>query len=151
MYHLAQYNIARARAPLSDPLLADFVAAIARVNAAAEQWAGFVWRLKDESGASSSYVQAYDDERMLINLTVWESVEALRAFTYSLPHVDIFRRRAEWFEPHDGPALVMWWIPAGHIPAVAEATERLNHLAANGPTEHAFTFKQSFPDSMQAR
>jgi hypothetical protein len=144
MVHLAQYNIARARAPLSDPLLAGFVAEIARLNAIAEQSPGFVWRLKDENGASSSYVRAYEDERMLINFSVWESIEALKAYTYGDAHLALFRRRAEWFEPHDGPSLVMWWIPAGHIPPVAEAVERLAHLTANGPTPYAFNFKQSF-------
>ena len=145
MAHLAQFNIARARAPLNDPLLADFVAAIERVNAAAEQAPGFVWRLKGEGGASSSYVRAYDDERILITLSVWESVEALRGYTYSAPHLESFRRRAEWFEPAEpsGPSLVLWWIPAGHIPTLEEARERLEHLAAKGPSEYAFSFKTS--------
>ncbi len=141
MYHLAQYNIARARAPLNDPLLADFVAALAHVNEAAEKAPGFVWRLKDESGASSSYVRAYDDERMLVNFSVWESVEAFRSYTYAAPHLDFFRRRAEWFEPHTDPYLVLWWIDAGHIPTIEEADERLRHLTAHGPTDYAFTFK----------
>jgi len=142
MLHLAQYNIARARASLNDPLLRDFVAAITRVNEAAEASPGFVWRLKDENGGSSSYVQAYDDERMLVNLSVWETMEALRAYTYSAPHLQILRRRAEWFEPHRGPSLVLWWIEPGHAPTVAEADERLQHLAANGPDDYAFTFKR---------
>ena len=141
MVHLAQYNIARARAPLGNPLLADFVAAIECVNAAAETAPGFVWRLKDESGASSSYVRAYDDERLLVNLSVWESVDALRAYTYAAPHVEIFRRRGEWFEPHQGPSLVLWWIAAGHVPTVQEATERLEHLTAHGASPYAFTFR----------
>jgi heme-degrading monooxygenase HmoA len=145
MFQLAQYNIGRAKGPLFSSQLADFVAAIDRVNAAAELAPGFVWRLKDESGASSSYVRAYDDERMLVNLSVWESIEALRAYTYSAPHVDIFRRRGEWFEPHDGPGLVLWWIGAGHIPGIEESIRRLERLARHGPTPHAFTFKQSFP------
>jgi heme-degrading monooxygenase HmoA len=144
MLHLAQYNIGRALAPLTDPLLAGFVAEIARINEEAERAPGFVWRLTDETGASSSYVQAYEDERMLINLSVWESIESLRAFTYSDPHVAIFRRRGEWFEPHQGPYLVMWWVPAGHVPTVEEAAERLEHLSENGPTPYAFTFKQSY-------
>lgn len=142
MLHLAQYNLARARAPLSDPLLADFVAAIAEVNEAAEAAPGFVWRLKDENGGSSSYVRAYDDDRVLVNLSVWQSMEALRAFTYSSPHVQIFRRRAEWFEAHDGPSLVLWWIEAGHIPTVEEADARLQHLASKGQDDYAFTFRR---------
>jgi hypothetical protein len=101
MFHLAQYNIARARAPLSHPLLADFVAAIESVNAAAEQAQGFVWRLKDESGASSSYVRAYDDERMLINLSVWESSRPC-AHTHT-PHRRGFPA-LRMVQPHDGPS-----------------------------------------------
>lgn len=143
MHHLAQYNIARARAPLGDPLLGDFVAAIARLNEAAERAPGFVWRLKDESGASSAYVRAYDDPRMLVNLSVWESVDALRAYTYAAPHIELFRRRAEWFEPHAGPSLVLWWIEAGHKPTVEEADARLRHLAVHGPTEYAFNFRSA--------
>ena len=141
MLHLAQYNVARARASLGDPLLAEFVAAIARLNEAAEAAPGFVWRLKDGDGASSSYVHAYEDERILVNLTVWESVEALRAYTYAMPHVDIFRRRAEWFEPPEGPSLVLWWVEAGHIPTLDEADARVRYLAEHGPSEYAFTFK----------
>lgn len=87
---------------------------------------------------------AYDDERMLINLAVWESIEALRAYTYAAPHLEIFRRRAEWFELHAGPSLVLWWIPAGHIPTIEESPERLKRLASEGPSPEAFTFKQSF-------
>jgi heme-degrading monooxygenase HmoA len=143
MLHLAQFNIGRGRAPLDDPAMAEFVNALDQVNTAAEQSPGFVWRLKDDNGASSSYVRAYEDERMLISLSVWESIEAVRAFTYGEPHVLFFRRRAEWFEPHGGPNLVLWWIPAGHIPTVREAVERMEHLIANGPTAHAFTFKSA--------
>ena len=150
MPHLAQYNIARARAPLSDPALAGFVSEIAKLNAIAEQSPGFVWRLTDDTGASSSYVRAYKDELMLINLSVWESVEALRTYTHSEPHVGMFRRRREWFEPHPGPSLVMWWIPEGHIPTVKEAAGRLEHLESHGPTPYAFTFKQSFASQLSA-
>jgi heme-degrading monooxygenase HmoA len=143
-FHLAQLNIGRGIAPLNDPAMAEFVAAIPEFNALAEASPGFVWRLKDESGASSSYVRAYDDERMLLNLSVWESVDALRAYTYASAHRQIFSRRKEWFEPHQGPYLVMWWVPAGHVPTVEEALERLAQLAAHGPTPQAFTFKESF-------
>src|SRR5438270_3311505 len=100
MRHLAQYNIGRALAPLNDPRMSGFVQAIAQVNEAAEASPGFVWRLKDESGGSSSYVRAYEDELQLVNLSVWESLETLRAFVQSKIHLDAFRRRRAWFEPH---------------------------------------------------
>jgi hypothetical protein len=144
MRHLAQYNIARARAPLTDPLLLDFVSAIAHLNEIAEQAPGFVWRLKDENGASSSYVRAHDDERMLVNLSVWDSIESLRSYAYGPAHLQIFRRRAEWFEPHTGPSLVLWWIDAGHLPSVEEAEGRLAQLSADGPGPAAFHFQRPF-------
>lgn len=144
-FHLAQLNIAHARAALDDPSMADFVAQLDAVNALAEASPGFVWRLQGDSGQSSSYLHFYPDPNLLVNLTVWESVEALYAYTYRSDHVAVFRGRKQWFAPHDGVYLVLWWVPAGHIPTVAEADERLDHLRAHGPTPFAFTFRQQFP------
>ncbi|HYM15855.1 MAG TPA: DUF3291 domain-containing protein [Dehalococcoidia bacterium] len=142
-WHVAQYNIARLVAPLDDPRIADFVAALDRVNALGDTSAGFVWRLQTEDGTSTS-VRVRGDDRILVNFTAWESVEALFQFTYHSGHAEIFRRRREWFEQPAEAYLVLWWVPAGHIPSVAEADERLDHLRAHGPTERAFTFKQRF-------
>jgi heme-degrading monooxygenase HmoA len=144
-YYLAQFNIARALAPLNDALLADFVAQIDAVNAEAEGSPGFIWRLKDEMGQSSSYIQAYSDPNMLINLTVWESVESLHAYTYRSGHAAVFRRRKEWFAPSEQAAVVLWWVPAGSLPTLEEARERLEYLWAHGPTARAFTFRHLFP------
>jgi len=143
-FHLAQFNTARALAPLDDPLLADFMAQLDEINGLAERSPGFVWRLQDASGNATT-IRAYDDPRMLINLSVWESVEALFDFAYKTDHTRVLARRKEWFEYPDGPNLVLWWIPAGTLPSLAEAAARLVHLGAHGPTAHAFTFKQRFP------
>lgn len=143
-YHLAELNIARAVAPLDQPAMAHFVANLDRINAMGDASPGFVWRLQDESGAATS-IRAFDDPLMIVNLTVWESTEALRAYAYRSGHVDVFRRRREWFVPLDGPSLVLWWVPAGHRPTVAEAKARLERLAAEGPTAEAFTLKTTFP------
>jgi Domain of unknown function (DUF3291) len=145
MHQLAQINIARAVAPLDDPRLADFVAQLDEINTLAESSPGFVWRLKDDNGLSSSYVKAYDDPNMLVNMSVWASVESLYQFTYKSNHMNVFRERRNWFEAPSKPHLVMWWIPAGHIPTVEEAKERLALLERLGPTAEAFTFKQIFP------
>jgi len=142
-YHLAQLNIGRSVAAIDDPAMADFVANLDRINALGEATPGFVWRLKDETGSATA-IRAFDDPLMIVNLTVWTSVEALRGYVYRSDHADLFRRRREWFVPLDGPSLVLWWVPAGHIPTVAEARERLDHLAANGPTRIAFTLKTTF-------
>jgi Domain of unknown function (DUF3291) len=146
-HHLAELNIGRTVAPLDDPALADFVADLERINGLGDASPGFVWRLTDEFGAATS-IRAFDDPLMIVNLTVWESIETLREYAYRSAHVEVLRRRREWFVPLDGPSLVLWWIPAGHVPSVVEARERLDHLAANGPTPSAFTFKTTFPPEL---
>jgi hypothetical protein len=144
-YHLAQYNIARLVAELDDPRLAGFVDALDRINQLGDGSPGFVWRHKNDDGNSTATRVYPDDPLVVINFTVWESIEALFEYTYHSDHVEVFRRRREWFDEHEGAYLVMWWIPAGHIPSVEEAIERLEHLQAHGPSPHAFTFKQRFP------
>jgi heme-degrading monooxygenase HmoA len=144
MYHLAQVNIARALAPLDDPLLAAFVAQLDAINALADASPGFVWRLQTDDGNATS-IRAYDDERIIVNMSVWDSLEALTAFVYVSAHRAVMRRRREWFARFDGPYMALWWVPAGHLPDVAEARERLNHLRAHGPTPFAFSFQQPFP------
>ena len=142
-FHLAQINVARAVAPTDSPVLAEFMAALEAVNALAESSPGFVWRLQDDSGDAVS-IRVFDDDQIIINLTVWESIDALFEFAYHSHHVDYFRRRREWFDRYPAAHLALWWVPAGHIPTVGEAKQRLEHLDANGPTPYAFTFKQRF-------
>ena len=142
-YHLAQINIARLLAPIDDPQIADFVANLDRINALGDNWPGNVWRLQTEDGDATA-MRVFDDPMFIINMTVWESIEALFEFTYSSDHVDIFRRRGEWFEKMEKPHLVMWWVPAGHIPTVEEAKEKLEYIEQRGPTPEAFTFKKRF-------
>jgi len=143
--HLAQVNIALPREPVDSPALAEFVASLEPVNALAESAPGFVWRLQDESGDATS-IQAFDDERLLINMSVWESANALWDFVYSGRHLDVMRRRREWFMRMAEVFVALWWVPAGSAPMIADARERLEHLAEHGPTPHAFTFKQRFPE-----
>ena len=120
-YHLAQINVGRTIAPLDFPRMGDFVEQLPIVNALADKSPGFVWRLQDASA-----VQALDDPLLLINISVWESIESLQQFTYfSRNHLGALRNRSQWFERHGAPHLALWWVPAGHIPSVAEAMERL--------------------------
>ena len=139
--HVAQVNIALPREPLDSPALAEFVANLEPVNALADTAPGFVWRLQDDSGDATS-IKAFDDERLIINMSVWESIAALWAFVYDGGHLDVMRRRREWMTKLAETHMALWWVPAGHIPTIGEAEERLDHLRAHGPTEHAFTFKQ---------
>jgi hypothetical protein len=143
-HHLAQINVARFIRPNDDPANADFMAALAGVNAEAEASPGFVWRLKDETDNATSIEAVPGDPRFIVNLTVWESVDALAAFTYrQRDHLAIMRRRREWFEPMT-PALALWWIPAGTVPTVADGLAKLALLASAGPTRDSFTFRDPF-------
>lgn len=150
--HLAQVNIALAREPLDTPLLAEFMAQLAPVNAGADVAPGFVWRMQTEDGDATGVRGFGDDERLIINLTVWESLEAMRDFVFSDPaHLAVMRRRREWFE-RLALHTVLWWVPADHEPSVAEAEARMEHLREHGPTPHAFTFRAHFaPDDTRAR
>jgi hypothetical protein len=146
--HLAQLNIGRLRAPLDDPRIADFRDNLDRVNALAESSPGYVWRLQDEGGNATSF-NPFDDDLTIINLTVWESIEALADFTYRSGHASFLRRRREFFESPSQPILCLWWIPEGELPAIDDAIARLEHLRAHGPTPRAFTFRHRFPPDSQ--
>lgn len=143
-WQLAQVNIARFRKPADDPANADFMAALDHVNALAEASPGFVWRLTGE-GNNAVDLQPFDDPNIAINMSVWESVDALAAFVYrNMDHRGVMRRRREWFE--EMPVyMALWWVPAGARPTIAEAKARLALLEARGPSNEAFTFRQPFP------
>jgi Domain of unknown function (DUF3291) len=143
-FHLAQVNIGRLRAPLEDPIMEGFRSQLDPINALADRSPGFVWRLQTEDGNATA-IRPFDDERMAINMSVWESLEALQQFVYRSEHVGPLRNRMQWFEPIEAPILALWWIPAGQIPTVAEAQERLEHLKERGPSPYAFTFRTPFP------
>ncbi len=145
MRHLAEVNIGRLRYPLDDPRMADFVDNLDLVNGIAERSEGFVWRLKDDSGNATS-IQAFADPQIIVNLSVWENIEALERYVWQTVHKRFYGRRTEWFEHLAGPHLAMWWIGAGHRPTAAEARERLERLAADGPTEFAFGW-ESIPSA----
>jgi len=142
-FHLAQVNIAQARAPMDSPVMAGFANALDEINALAEQSRGFVWRLKTAAG-NATEIRAYDDPRIVFNLSVWESVEALKEYVYRSMHRSFFARRAEWFDKMAGTHLALWWIPAGAIPEVADAKARLEHLSQHGESPRAFTFRRLF-------
>ncbi|HEX5014767.1 MAG TPA: DUF3291 domain-containing protein [Candidatus Limnocylindrales bacterium] len=150
-FHIAQLNVGRALAPMDDPKLADFMAWLDRINALAEASPGFVWRLQGDNGNNTA-LKVTDDPQFIVNLSVWASIDELHAFTYRSNHKAVFARRYEWFERAAGPNLVLWWIPAGTLPDVRDALDRLHRLATLGPAPDAFTFKQRFgpPDAVDA-
>lgn len=149
-WHLAQLNVGRLLAPLESETLAGFVAALEPINALADGHPGFVWRLQTETGDATS-IRPTEDDLFLVNLSVWSSLEALRAFVYTTAHVQVLRQRRAWFEQLATSHLVLWWVPAGHIPSVTEALDRLEVLRRSGPTPAAFTFRTPFEPGVAGR
>ena len=135
-FHLAQVNIARMLAPLTDPVMAGFVARLAEINRVAESSPGFIWRLIGDAGPF--------DAEILFNLSVWESPDALKQFVYRTSHIELLAGREQWFQRLDGPSIALWWIPAGATPSITEACARLEHLRDHGDSPYAFRFQSEF-------
>lgn len=142
-YHIAQVNIGRMLHPIDAPEMADFANNLDPINALADNAPGFVWRLQTEEGNATS-IQPYEDEMIILNMSVWKDIESLREYTFQSEHVQFVRRRKEWFELFKGTYTALWRVPAGHIPTMEEAKERLAHLEEHGETPYAFTFKKTF-------
>ncbi|HEY7475186.1 MAG TPA: DUF3291 domain-containing protein [Vicinamibacterales bacterium] len=143
-FHLAQVNIARLLAPLTDPGMADFVANLPQINAIADRSPGFVWRFQTEEGDATA-IRPYEDDRIVINFSVWEDLASLQNFVYRGAHSEIMKRRREWFARMADAYIALWWVPAGHRPTLEEAVERMEHLKAHGPSPHAFTLREFHP------
>jgi len=127
------------RAPLEDELMHGFASRLDEINALADASPGFVWRLQTDDGDATA-MRVFDDPLILINLSVWDNLQALRQFVYRSQHRELLRGRADWFLPMNGPGLALWHVPAGHHPTVDEAKSRLDLLARAGASAEVFTF-----------
>ena len=143
-YHLAQINIARAIAPLDDALMQGFVEQLEHVNELADHSPGFVWRLQTEEGDATS-IRVFEDELLIVNISVWESIESLKKNAYSGDHLAVYKNRKKWFEKLSFPTLASCWLPAGHIPTIESAKIALEKIRNKGPSAEAFTFAKPFP------
>ena len=142
--HLAQMNVARLGAPTDAPEVAEFMAALDPINALAEQSPGFVWRLQSDSGNATD-IQTTDDPLFIVNMSVWESLEALREYVYKTAHVEYLRRRREWFEKAVEMHMALWWLPNGELPSIEDGLRRIALIRKHGPTPKAFGFTRPFP------
>ena len=141
--HVAQVNVGRLLAPLDSPAIRGFVEGLEPINALADGCPGFVWRLQTEAGDATA-IRPYDDDWIMVNLSVWRSLPELWDFVYASQHLDLLRRRREWFERMEA-YLALWWVPAGTLPSVEEAKQRLERLRSDGPGPEAFTFRAPWP------
>lgn len=142
-WELAQINVGRMVAPIDSPVVAGFVENLERINALADRSPGFVWRLQTDAGDATEF--RLFDEDTLVNMSVWKDVDSLHHFVYRTAHVEIMRRRKEWFELMREAYQALWWVPRGIRPSLQEAGQRLQRLRESGPCPEAFTFKQAFP------
>lgn len=147
---IAQINIARMLAPIDDPVMAHFVARLDEINGLGEHSPGFIWLLKGAGNeAPSLSLRVFDDQYVIVNMSVWESIDALHQFTYYSAHAEVYRQRNDWFSKLEQAGVALWWVDRDHIPTPQEGKERLEHLRQHGPTPTAFTFKQRFPPPAQ--
>ncbi len=143
-FHLAQVNVARMREPLDRPSMQAFVEGLEPINALADASPGFVWRLQTEAGDATS-LRVFDDDWLIVNMSVWDSLEALKTYVYRSSHAEVLRRRQEWFDKMVEANVALWWIVAGTLPTLPDAEERLIRLRAEGPTPDVFTMKEPYP------
>lgn len=142
-YHLAQVNIATAIDDMDSETMSGFVSRLDEINLLADEFEGFVWRLQTEEGDSTS-IRVFENPNLLINISVWESVEALKQFIYKSAHVELIQDRDAWFTKMKESHQTLWWVPTGHIPTTEEAKEKLEYMREHGPTAKAFTFAKPF-------
>lgn len=146
-HHLAQINIGRLLHPIDHPAIAAFVRELDSINALAESSPGYIWRLKSPEGNATD-IAYNDDPFVIVNMSVWDSIESLKNYVYHSRHLEIFKQRASWFEKMSKPHYCLWWIPSGHTPTVVEARERLEHYQQHGSTPHSFWFSEPHPAPM---
>jgi hypothetical protein len=144
-WHLAQINVAKIVGEnMEDPVMSKFVAQLDEINALAESSPGFVWRLKDESNNATN-LNPYNDSRIIVNMSVWQTLDDLIDYVYRSKHAEVMRHRRDWFINFGKPYTALWYIPSGTVPTIGEAKERLQSLQDHGPTSFAFDFKTRFP------
>ncbi len=143
-YQLAQVNIARMKADLDDPVMSGFVQRLDEINALADSSAGFVWRFQADTG-NATYLRPFEDQRILLNLSVWATLEDLKHYVYGSKHLELLRSKTAWFTKLSEAHLALWWIQKGHLPSVGEALEKLRLIQQTGTSPDAFSLVQSYP------
>ncbi|WP_165422855.1 DUF3291 domain-containing protein [Ktedonosporobacter rubrisoli] len=143
MYHLAQVNIGRLRAPLNDPGMAGYVALRPVIDALARKSQGFIWR-RGGPGSTAKETDLYEDHMLIANVSVWATLEDYVNFVYKSEHLKVIKQGQQWFQAIDGPHYALWWVPQGHQPSAQEARERLEYLGRHGETAYAFSIEKTF-------
>ena len=144
IFHLAQVNVAQAKADMESDLMQGFVSRLDEINALAESAEGFIWRLQEDSGSATA-IRVFDDPLLLINMSVWADLESLKHYVYKSLHVELIKDREAWFNKMGESHQVLWWIPAGHVPSTEEARNKLEYIRKHGSSAQAFNFAKPYP------
>jgi hypothetical protein len=150
VFHVAQVNVARMREPLDRPSMQAFVEGLEPINALADASPGFVWRLQTDDGDATA-LRVFDDDMIIVNMSVWDSVDALQEFVFRSEHAGYLRRRSEWFEKLAEASTALWWVPEGETPTIGDAEAKLESVRARGSTQEAFTLRDAFPHPDELR
>lgn len=143
-HHIAEFNVGRIKYELTDPRMGEFIGNLELVNGIAERSPGFVWRYVDDSSrGGTTTARPFSDRRLIVNLSVWETVAALEHYVWQTVHKRFYGRRTDWFDHFEGPAVTLWWIPVAHRPNLTEAVQRFTHLQQHGPSDYAFDWQRA--------
>jgi len=154
-FHLAQMNIAWMHGKITDPVMSGLANRIGEIYELADRSTGFVWRLPNSEITPETLepfeavFPGFQRDKFLYNMSVWETVEDLRAYTFGTAHAEMINDRHQWVDRITGASAVLWWIPVGKLPTIAESVERLRNLEMHGPTPENFTLRRSFPPPLQ--
>lgn len=142
-YHLAQVNIAFAKAEMDTKIMEGFVSRLDEINKVADNAEGFIWRLQSDDGDSTTF-RMFKEPLLLVNMSVWKDIKSLKDFVYKTIHVEMIKDRQAWFRKYVDTHQVLWWIPEGYIPTLEDAKEKLDKLQKSGPSVDAFHFGKPF-------
>ena len=142
-FHLAQLNIAAAKADSESDIMRGFFDRIDEIHDLAENAPGFIWRYDDDEGVDIAE-RVFGDPLLLINLTLWQDIASLREFVYKSIHKELIQGRKDWFHKMPEMHQVMWWVPAGQIPKIQQAKDKLDLIRKQGPSAAAFSFAKPF-------
>jgi hypothetical protein len=150
-FHLAQMNIAWMHGRIGDPSMLGLASRMDEINTLADHSSGFVWRLKtfeitpETLAPFESVFPGFQRDQLFYNMSVWETVDDLRAYTFASAHAEMLNDRHLWIDRIAGASNVLWWISIGTLPSITDSVEKWRHLQTHGPTPDAFTLRRSFP------
>jgi hypothetical protein len=105
---------------------------------------GFVWAAGTSFYEDENVVRIFNNPAIVLNLSVWRDLDALKTFVYAGNHLIALRNSKTWFKKLDSRVYALWWIKAGDLPTIELAKVKLDLINAIGPSPDAFDFSIRF-------